>query len=206
MEAIFTQIYENRTWGDNRSADYRGSSGGGSDVSYVERTYVPFLRNWLMTNGVRSVADVGCGDFRAGPLIYDGLEIEYTGYDTYRPLIEHHSRMGGARRFECVDVSSAEGMAALRAADVCILKDVIQHWSTARIRAFLDEVRRRRLFRWILITNCAFQRGDGDDTADGGFRPLSAAFEPLRSYGAVVVYRWDTKEVSVMEGGGEGGM
>ena len=32
METTFTNVYENSLWGNNNNAEYKGSSGGGSDV------------------------------------------------------------------------------------------------------------------------------------------------------------------------------
>ena len=43
MEEIFTNVYENKTWGHNNDVEYNGSSGGGSDIEYNKDTYVPFL-------------------------------------------------------------------------------------------------------------------------------------------------------------------
>lgn len=202
MEPIFTAIYEDRIWGDNRQEEYRGSSGGGSDVEYNRRHYVPFLKGFIQEYGVRTVVDLGCGDFRCGPLIYEGLDVKYTGYDTYRAMVEHHQKQTellppSTYTFHALDFYQEREQ--LVGADLCILKDVLQHWSQEHIRTFLDDVIRRRLYRLILICNCSAQRSDRDDIQDGGWRPLSATMEPLRSYGARVVYRYDTKEVSLIE-------
>lgn len=201
METIFTAIYENRVWGDNRRGEYRGSSGGGSDVEYNRERYVPFLKKFIRDHGVRTVADLGCGDFRCGPLIYEDLDVHYTGYDTYRAVVEHHQETTQSLlqkyTFRTLDVYQERDK--LVGADLCILKDVLQHWSQEHIRTFLDNVIRRKLYRWILICNCSFQRGDGEDIQDGEFRPLSAEYLPLRAYGAKAVYRYDTKEVSVID-------
>jgi len=32
METVFTNVYENKTWGDNGIKEYNGSSGGGSTI------------------------------------------------------------------------------------------------------------------------------------------------------------------------------
>lgn len=44
MDHFFTNIYENKKWGDNNDDEYSGSSGGGSFIEYNKDTYVPFLK------------------------------------------------------------------------------------------------------------------------------------------------------------------
>lgn len=55
-------------WGNNNN-EYKGSSGGGSDVYLNKDTYVQVLKNFINTNGIKTVVDLGCGDFRCGKLI-----------------------------------------------------------------------------------------------------------------------------------------
>ena len=40
---IFTNIYENKLWGDNKNNFYTGSSGSGSSLNQQIKTYIPFL-------------------------------------------------------------------------------------------------------------------------------------------------------------------
>ena len=58
-------------------------------ISYNEE-YILFLKNWIKENNIKSVVDLGCGDFKCGKLIYDDLDVSYTGYDAYNKLIEYH--------------------------------------------------------------------------------------------------------------------
>ena len=46
METTFTNIYENSVWGNNENNNYKGSSGGGSDIKY-NKEYIAFLKNLL---------------------------------------------------------------------------------------------------------------------------------------------------------------
>ena len=79
METTFTMIYENKIWGDNNNNNYKGSSGGGSTINYNENTYIPFLQKFIIDNDIETIVDLGCGDFVCGPLIYNNLDILYTG-------------------------------------------------------------------------------------------------------------------------------
>jgi len=90
MEQVFTNIYEHRTWGNNDMLEYNGSSGGGSDISYNKDTYIPFLKKFIVDNNIKTIVDLGCGDFKCGKLLYDDLDISYTGYDAYKKIIDYH--------------------------------------------------------------------------------------------------------------------
>ena len=93
MEDTFTYVYENSQWGNNNNTEYSGSSGCGSDIGYNINSYIPFLKQFIKTNNIKNVVDLGCGDFRCGPLIYDDLDISYTGYDTYSKVIQYNSKV-----------------------------------------------------------------------------------------------------------------
>lgn len=90
MEDYFTNIYEKNEWGNNNNTYYRGSSGGGSTIDYNKDSYIPFLKNFIVNYNIKNIVDIGCGDFLCGKLIYDDLDIVYTGYDTYKPIIEYN--------------------------------------------------------------------------------------------------------------------
>ena len=90
MEEIFTNIYENKIWGGNYISEYNGTSGCGSEISYNKDTYVPFLKKFIISNNIKNIVDLGCGDFKCGKLIYDDLDIKYTGYDTYKKIIDYN--------------------------------------------------------------------------------------------------------------------
>lgn len=197
---IFTGVYEACTWGDNHHRDYRGTSGRGSDVDYNMDTYIPFLKNFILEKGIKTVADLGCGDFRCGTFIYDDLkDVTYTGYDAYKAVIESHQKTFSKQKYTFVHCDISNSIDSLSNADLCILKDVIQHWKTDTIYAFLDEVIKRKLFKYILICNCCNQSVDDDDIVTGDGRPLSARFYPLKKYDAKIVYLYHTKEISVIQ-------
>lgn len=187
---VFTDIYKREYWGSNSHPLYRGSSGSGSSIDY-NGPYISWLRDFLITNQIRSVVDVGCGDFRCGPAIYDGLDINYVGYDVYADLITANQREFDYR-FEQRDCFVDRELSG----DLCILKDVLQHWSTDEIYDFLDSIVGR--FRYILICNCSKQKRNNKTIRTGLHRQLSADFLPLKRYSAKKLFLYDTKEVSVI--------
>lgn len=83
--------------------------------------------------------------------------------------------------------------------DVCILKDVLQHWSLDNIYNFLDYLVENKKFKYILICNCCSQTQDNTNIEDGNWRYLSCHYFPLKKYNPRKLYNYDTKEVCVIE-------
>lgn len=190
---IFTGIYEREYWGSNNQT-YKGSSGSGSSVEF-NREYIPWLRNFIQEHRIQSVVDIGCGDFRCGPAIYDGLDVTYTGFDVYEPMIQSLQQYSTpTRQFRVQDCFANR---ALPQADMCILKDVLQHWTTAEIYDFMDFLTTQ--YKTILICNCSRQKKNNKDIKTGKHRQLSSAFLPLKHYGARPVFTYETKEVSICQ-------
>lgn len=195
-------MYETCAWGDNKEEGYKGSSGEGSSIEYNMATYIPFLRAFFKVKGIESVVDVGCGDWRCGELIYRSDAIKYTGVDAYEALIKRNSERWSQHKWMCMD--GYKERANLPSADLLILKDVIQHWTTAEIYEFLDDITISKKFKYILIVNCCFQKHDDQDIGEHcintyRFRPLSAQFLPLKKYKPEIISRYHTKEISVIE-------
>jgi hypothetical protein len=180
---VFNQIYEQNIWGNNHNQYYKGSSGGGSELSFNADTYIPFLKNFLNTYSINSVTDLGCGDFVCGPDIYADTSIIYRGYDIYNKVILHHQDMYKNNTlwyFECLDFYN--NIDKIQNSDLCILKDVVQHWKNEYIYHFLDDVIARKKFKYILLCNCCNQHYDNEDIdANGGGRSLSCTKLPLKS-------------------------
>ena len=198
MDTIFTKLYETAAWGNNANNAYSGSSGEGSSIEYNLYTYIPFVKKFIRDNGITTIVDLGCGDFRCGPLIYNDLHITYTGYDTYKKVVDHNETNCAWPKFTFFHLDFFHNRELIKGGDLCILKDVIQHWSLADIHAFLDYLVASNKFRYIMIINCGYQTVDNADIKSGEFRPLSCDFLPLKKYNAAKVYAYHTKEISVI--------
>jgi hypothetical protein len=197
MESYFTNVYEKGAWGDNQNTEYKGSSGGGSDIEYNKDTYVPFLKDFIRQNRIHTVVDLGCGDFRCGTLIYDDLDIEYIGYDTYKKVVEYNSKQYPLPKYSFHHLDFYAQKERIQGGDLCILKDVLQHWKMDEIYTFLDYLVDKRLFKYILLCNCSNQSIDNPEN-EGRSTPLSVHFLPLKKYYPVKLYTFYSKEVSVI--------
>lgn len=61
LSEVFTNIYKNGTWG-NGSVE-KPFSGGGSNPDNSQ-PYVIFIRDFIISNKISSVTDIGHGDFK----------------------------------------------------------------------------------------------------------------------------------------------
>jgi hypothetical protein len=197
MEQYFTDIYENSRWGNNNHNEYNGSSGGGSDIDYNKNSYVPFLKKFILDNNIKSITDLGCGDFRCGKLIYDNLDISYTGYDTYNKVIESNSKEHLFPKYSFIHLDFYNKRDSIVNGELCILKDVLQHWKMDEIYTFLDYLIENKKFKYILITNCCNQTED-NPANEGRSIPLSINYFPLKKYSPTKLFNYNTKEVSVI--------
>jgi hypothetical protein len=199
MENIFTHVYENKIWGDNNIPIYNGSSGNGSDINYNINTYIPFLRMFLEYNNIKTVVDLGCGDFKCGKLIYDDLDISYTGYDAYKKIVDYNSTQYLYPKYSFVHLDFCNNKESIKEADIYILKDVVQHWSLENIYIFLDYLIEAKKCKYILICNCCDQKEHSTDIENGDFRCLSCDFFPLKKYDPIKLYKYNSKEVSIIK-------
>ncbi|RWO72512.1 MAG: class I SAM-dependent methyltransferase [Mesorhizobium sp.] len=177
----FSKIYIEHAWGGT------SKSGPGSDPEVLQ-TYSELLVDYIKRKGIRSVVDVGCGDWALGRTL-DWTGVDYTGVDIVPELIEKLNDAYGSSnvRFACLDLLSDP----LPTADLCVIKDVLQHLSNDSVNAFLAKLQKQ--FKASLITNDITHTGQGgwrvrwrayegkanSDISNGGYRPLRLTEEPF---------------------------
>ena len=195
----FTKIYEEHSWGNNNNNLYNGSSGYGSCIDYNINEYIPFLKKFIVDNNIDSVVDIGCGDFECGELIYGDIDnIHYTGYDAYKKVIDAHKIKYSHSKYNFIHLDIVSQKEEIINADLCIIKDVLQHWQIKDIYNFMDYITNNNKFKYILIANCCNQEIDEDNCRTGDFRNLSCNFLPLKKYNPVKLFNYKTKEVSLI--------
>ncbi len=141
---VFTEIYQTGSWGADEDADYY--SGPGSE-SLAATPYTKFVCDFMAEHGIGDVIDLGCGDFRVGGLIAPSCT-RYTGIDVVAPLIEENMRRHGSEkiRFLAKDIT----VDPLPDAELCLIREVLQHLSNAEIQAILSQVRK---YPYVLVTD-----------------------------------------------------
>jgi SAM-dependent methyltransferase len=176
VDDVFSQIYAGNVWG-------RGS-GEGSEPVYCQR-YVQVVEKILQDYAVCSVLDLGCGDWLSGfarHVRWGGAR--YVGMDVVPAVIEQNQQAFGSAtiQFQQANILSCD----LPAADLLLIKDVLQHWSNASVVGFLPKLRN---FKLALITNdvlSSYQGGLNQDIPDGGYRPVDLLAPPFNVPGEEV--------------------
>lgn len=191
--SVFTGVYENHIWGNNGNSEYDGSSGHGSFIE-KNQEYIKLVKSFITDNSIKTVVDLGCGDWKCGKLLYDDLSVEYTGYDAYEKIVEYNKKTYGDR-YTFTHMDFLNNCHAIKSADLCILKDVLQHWPLESIYKFLDYLISSNKFKYILVTNCSWQKSDNTTIQMGEFRPLSKDFLPLKKYNPKLLLSYNAKDV-----------
>jgi hypothetical protein len=125
------------------------------------------------------------------------LDILYTGYDTYEKIIDYNLKQHSLPKYSFIHLDFYDKKESIINGDLCILKDVLQHWKMDEIYTFLDYLVENKLFKYILICNCCNQTEDNPNNNDRS-TSLSHNFFPLKKYNPVKLYNYHTKEVSVI--------
>lgn len=179
-ELVFSNIYANATWGRNEEG--LGFSGDGSTVQNAAY-YMNFLQNFIKANGIRSVVDVGCGDWSFSQhMNWNG--IRYFGYDAAAQVIERNQS-----KFATPTITFVQGDASrldLPKADLLICKDVLQHLPNEEIALFLTQLHK---FKHCLITNDVdlTLSSDNRQISMGDYRTIDLTKPPFNIPGTKIV-------------------
>jgi len=192
MEKIFTNIYESNI------LTLSMNSSGDSSIEYNRDAYVPFIRNFIIDNKINFIVDLGCGDLQFGKLIYDDLDILYVGYDTYKNVLTSQLNNYHIPKYTLIHLDIYAYKYDILCGDLCIIKDVLQHWPLENIYIFLDYLVSSKRYKYILICNSCNQIKDNTNIECGNWHPLSCDFFPLKKYNAKKLYKYNDKEISVI--------
>jgi SAM-dependent methyltransferase len=173
----FTRLY------DDPTSDWGGNSGPGSTPFFTVE-YRAFLERFIFMNGIRTVVDIGCGDWQFSKHInFDGAT--YIGFDVVPSVVARNQEAygGHAVAFRQMPLD----LDTLPCADLLIMKDVLQHFPNAEILRFRDRVFYK--YKYKLLTNSyqKFGTAQNVDIPYGGFRSLDLAAPPFAFSGAYVV-------------------
>nr|AEX62595.1 glycosyl transferase sugar-binding domain protein [Moumouvirus Monve] len=184
---IFENIYNTSTWGNG--------SGPGSNPSY-NREYIEVLKKLFDDLDIKSITDIGCGDWQFSRYIDFG-NINYLGIDVVPHLIEINTKLFGKENIKFKHMDIINNSNQVENTDLIILKDVVQHWSTKTIIKVLDVLKTKT--KYILLTNCCNQKDPLDDIKLGEFRPLSHKMYPLKMFRPTFIKKYKSKEILLIK-------
>ena len=132
---IFSSIYKNQVWGNVPNSPFY--SGGGSDEEYA-KPYVEAIVRYIRENKIKSVVDLGCGDFRIGKEICEKTRVNYMGIDVVPELVEYNKK-----NFASDDVDFDQLNIVydpLPKGELYLIRQVFQHLSNQDIRRVLKKL------------------------------------------------------------------
>lgn len=142
--AIFSDIYKRGEWGVD--ANKKGTSGSGSNPQNA-KLYITFLQTFLSENNIKSVVDLGCGDWQIGKVInWDG--IKYLGVDVVDSIISENAKTFSASNITFLKADGIDYI--LPKADLLICKDVLQHLPFKDIQSIIKQFEK---YKYCIVIN-----------------------------------------------------
>lgn len=175
-EEAFTKIYQSGKWNE------KGFSLSGAGIG-VNRGYVAFLQEFMRKNGIRTVVDLGCGDWQFSQYI-DWSGIQYAGYDVVEYVIERNQRLFAAPSVMFIHADAIE--TDLPEADLLICKDVLQHLPNGDVGKLIRQLSK---FKHCLITNDVYPKTKSSHNPNivrGSYRPIDLTQPPFNVAGEKV--------------------
>lgn len=139
---VFRGVYARNSWGGTQGDFF---SGTGSEEAQTT-AYAEAVREFVRTRGIKSIVDLGCGDYRVGRML-KMAGVHYLGVDIVPELIERNRALftDPDTVFMCRDLLEE----ALPAAELCLLRQVLQHLSNVEIARALQRLNQ---YPYVLVT------------------------------------------------------
>ena len=144
----FSKIYLSEAWGRGEG------SGKGSSPEYCS-SYMSWLQELMRTEKIRSVLDVGCGDWKySRHMDWSSLE-RYMGVDTVSSIlydgdVEPNIHLGTA---DVTIPGSLKLLFAHYTYDLVIMKDILMHLTDEEIAQVVSELVECP-YRLVIVSNC----------------------------------------------------
>lgn len=143
----FEKVYADGFWGKDQEGN--PLSGSGSHDSNIVEPYVGAVRGFLERLDSPTVVDLGCGDFNVGRQLTASAST-YLACDISETILAVNRN-----RFHIPNVTFVRldlSRDVLPTADVCIVRQVLQHLSNAEITMFVNQIMKTAPYRYLLVT------------------------------------------------------
>ena len=180
-QQVFTDIYANKIWGTNDEG--LGWSGIGSSLQ-ATIAYREFIENFLRDYSIKTVVDLGCGDWEFSRFI-NWANINYLGIDIVRQVVERNIEK---YQTDTIHFMHADALGYdMPSADLLICKEVLQHLSNKEIFAICSQFRK---YKYCLITNGIDYEtltSENREISCGDYRPLDLTAPPFNIPGIKIL-------------------
>lgn len=176
----FDAIYSEHAWG-------RGSGRGSTYHNNID--YVAFVARFIQRNNIRSVVDLGCGDWQFSRYMnWEG--ISYLGVEVVPSLVQRNNEIFGSETIKFIVLRE---LRALPPAHLLLCKDVMQHWPNNMVADALDQLGGK--YQYTLLTNDEQPSyAQNPDISLGQCRPLDVRKAPFNRR-AATVFSWHVPPV-----------
>ncbi|NBB23596.1 hypothetical protein GVM20_00470 [Porphyrobacter sp. SLTP] len=168
IASIFQNIYEKNSW--------TNGSGPGS-ISQLNLELFDFIENLRKTEDLKSMVDLGCGDFQLFRKFEFNQNFSYIGYDVVSDLIEKNNKTFSSNFMKfCIMPSD---LADIPETDLVVIKDVLIHLDNATSKKIIN--RSIEISKFIIFVN-NISKGATDYNMDigiGEFRPVDVSLWPF---------------------------
>jgi len=142
-EYIFSTIYQEKLWGGSKDKYCSGSGTKSNNTN----NYIRSVSDFIVSNDIHSILDIGCGDYRIMKEIVDTLGIDFIGIDIVEDLIEYNKKIFGKENVTFLHLNALDE--ALPKADLVTVRQVLQHLNNDQIIKILEKL---KYFKYVLIT------------------------------------------------------
>ena len=159
------------------------ASGGyitGPDSNFeATLSYRKTLKEIISVSGIRSVVELGCGNWNFFHEEFDG--VKYSGFDCVKKVIDLNiGNFGQTENRSFIHQKTSVDDLTLPRCDLLLVKDVLQSLSFETIAKILTKARESA--GYILMTNDYHVERLNTDTKDGVYRPLNPLAFPFNMF------------------------
>jgi hypothetical protein len=144
----FEKIYKEQYWGVSSNKSDSFYSGLGSHDSNIVDAYLKSVKEFLSLNkGIKTAADLGCGDFNVGQQLYNFFD-KYYAIDVAENVVDKNKERFKSPKinWSCLSIIDDD----LPKADIAFVRQVLQHLSNKDILSFLSNIEGK--YKFLVIT------------------------------------------------------
>lgn len=167
-EGRFTNIYETNAWNSKESR-----SGPGSEVAH-NTTLLENLKKFVSDHGVRTILDLGCGDFNWMQLFDFSMIDKYIGIDIVADEIAMNTKFFANEKIQFIHGNILNY--DLPKVDLIISKDVLVHLDYSQAIAVLSNI---KLSGSTYFAATTFTNVENKDIETGRWRPIDLTISPF---------------------------
>jgi len=143
MEQVFSEIYLNKEWGNDKSTYYSGS---GSHDPTIVTPYIKAVHTLLASFPDKPIlVDLGSGDFNVGRNFVEFAK-HYYACDIVVELQEHNRKHFDFPNVEFLSLNAVDD--TLPDGDIIFVRQVFQHLSNVHIQQALEKCQKYQ--RWVI--------------------------------------------------------